>query len=235
MVIKKGYSRKLDSKLTLKIASSKEEFDKILKLNIEVHGDIIKSYIERIFFEHPNKNEIFWLYIEDNETKKAVSALTLCPLEWKIGNQSIRVCEMAFVGTLKEYRGQGLIQKLNMKYEELMIGKKFLISVIRGIPYYYRRFGYEFVFPLDERILLPYQKVPKDEFSHLIIRKGRKNDIEFISSHYIESYNDFYITNKFDEASFIFKFMNEEHNDNKRSCFIIEEKNEPTCYFTFGI
>ncbi|NHI94879.1 MAG: GNAT family N-acetyltransferase [Candidatus Lokiarchaeota archaeon] len=234
MVIEKGFSQRLDDKLTLKIASTKEEFNKILELNIKVHGDIIKSYIERIFLGHPNNNEIFWLYIEDKKQEKAVSALTLCPLAWRMGNQNISVCEMAFVGTLKEYRSQGLIQKLNILYEELMKEKKFLFSVIRGIPYYYRRFGYEYVLPLDERILLPCQKVPKDELANLSIRKAEKKDIDFISIHYNEFYKKYYITNKFDEASFVFKFMNEKYDDNKRSCFIIEENNEPTSYFTFG-
>ena len=60
----------------------------ILELNITVHGESTKKYIEGIFLEHPRREEVLWLYIEENNTGKIVSGLTLSPLDWKIGDLS---------------------------------------------------------------------------------------------------------------------------------------------------
>ncbi len=235
-MIEKGFFTKLDEQFSLRISNdSNEDYIKILELNVAVHGEEIKEYIKRIYKEHPKKKDIFWFYIEDNNTSQIISSLTLLPLEWQFEGIIIPVCEMGFVGTLKEYRGKGLIDKLNGFYERVMMERGYLLSCIRGIPYYYRRFGYEFVLSLDERFSLSPNKIPPMELSHIDIRKASRKDIGYIENLYNSNSNSFLISNNFDTESFYFKFMNDSFDDNKLSAYIIEENGKPEGYFLIGM
>jgi len=144
----KGFSSQIDEQFTIKIATDDEdEFTKILELNVAVHGESVRNYLSRIFLEHPSRDQFLWFYIEDDYSKKAISSISLFPLEWSIANIPIPVCEMGFVGTLEKYRGKGYIGYLNNLFELVMMERGFILSVIRGIPYYYRKLGYEFAIP----------------------------------------------------------------------------------------
>ena len=235
-MIEKGFFAKLDKQFSLRISTDgNEEFTRILELNIAVHGEEIKDYIERIYKKHPKKKDILWFYIEENSTGQIISSLTLLPLEWQFEGILLPVCEMGFVGTLKEYRGKGLVGKLNEFYERVMMERGYLLSCLRGIPYYYRRFGYEFVLSLDERFSLSPNKIPSMELSYVEIRKASHKDIGYIENQYNSNSNNFLISNSFDTESFYFKFMNESFDDNKLSAYIIEENGKPEGYFLIGM
>jgi len=235
-MIEKGFFTKLDEEFSLRISTdSNEEFIKILELNITVHGEEIKEYIKRIYKEHPKKKDILWFYIEDNSTGQIISLLTLLPLVWKFEGILLPVCEMGFVGTLKEYRGRGLIGKLNEFYEQVMGERGYLLSGLRGIPYYYRRLGYEFVLSLDERFSLSLNQIPSIKLSHIDIRKASRKDIGYIEDKYNSNSNNFLISNSFDKESFYFKFMNDSFNDIKLSAYVIEENGKPEGYFLIGM
>ncbi|TKJ22939.1 MAG: hypothetical protein CEE42_12515 [Promethearchaeota archaeon Loki_b31] len=235
-MIEKGFFTKLDEQFSLQISTdSNEDFIKILELNVAVHGEEIKEYIKRIYKEHPKKKDILWFYIEDNSTGQIISSLTLLPLKWKFEGKILPVCEMGFVGTLKEYRGKGLIDKLNEFYERVMMERGYLLSCLRGIPYYYRRFGYEFVLSLDERFSLSPNQIPSMELSHIDIRKAMRKDIDYIENQYNSNSNNYLISNSFDTESFYFKFMNDSFDDSKLSAYIVEENGKPEGYFLIGM
>lgn len=234
-MIEKGFFTKLDEQFSLQISTdSNEEFIKILELNVAVHGEEIKEYIERIYKEHPKKKDILWFYIKDNSTGQIISLLTLMPLEWQFEGHLLPVCEMGFVGTLKEYREKRLIGKLNEFYERVMMERGYLLSCLRGIPYYYRRFGYEFVLSLDERFSFSPNQIPSMELSHIDIRKAMRKDIDYIKNRYNSNSNNFLISNSFNTESFYFKFMNDTFDDSKLSAYIIEENGKPKGYFLIG-
>ena len=236
MGLEKGYQRNINQKFSIHIAGNnkKEEFQEILELNVNVHGGSVGDYIKHIFLNHPRKEEVLFLYIRDSNSNKIVSCISLMPLEWRFGSITIPVCEMGFVGTLEKYRGKELIVELNRLYERIMAEKGYLISVIRGIPYYYRKLGYEFAIPLDHRMFLSTSKIPLDDLESLKIRKVNLEDIEFITAKYNKFYDDFFISNLFDKDCFISKFFNDNYNDFKASTYIIERGGRSTAYFMFG-
>ncbi len=239
MKIVQGYFQKIDDQFTLRVAKGSmdniEVLSRILELNITVHGGHTKEYIEGLFLEHPRREGVLWLYIEANDTGKIISGLTLCPLEWNIGDLTIPICEMGLVGTLEEYRGRGFIVKLNEIFEKAMAERKYVFSVIRGIPYYYRRFGYEYVFPLDDRITLSSNKIPDKEYGNLKIRKANLQDLKLIQTLYDNFHQQFYIVNKFDREGFVYRFFKEEFNDNRLSTYIIVDTVQNVAYFSIGM
>ena len=236
MELAKGYKRILNQQFSIHIAenSKKEEFQQILELNVNVHGESVRDYIKHIFLNHPRREDILFLYIKDSNTNKIVSSISLMPLEWRFESINIPVCEMGFVGTLEQYRGKELIVELNNLYERIMAENGYLISVIRGIPYYYRKLGYEFAIPLDHRMFLSLSKIPQDDLEFLKIRKANIDDIDLITNKYKQYYEDFFISNIFDKDCYISKFFNDNYNEFKASTYIIETGGKSIVYFTFG-
>ena len=232
----KGFSSQIDDQYTIKIATdNRDEFLKILELNVAVHGEPVRNFLSRIFLEHPRRDQFLWFYIEDNYSKKAVSSISLLPLEWSIANIPLPVSEMEFVGTLEKYRGMGFIGELNKLYELAMAERGYILSVIKGIPFYYRKLGYEFAIPLDDRMLLSAKNVPSTELNHLQIRKADFNDRDFVKNMYQEYYQSFFISNNFDIDSHAFRYFNDEFNEFKSMSFMIEDNGKPSSYFTFGM
>ncbi len=236
MNIKRGYSQEIDDQFTLRVSSgSKDDLNRLLKLNTTVHGEHNREYITDLFLDHPRREDILWLYIEENNSEKIVSGLTLCPLEWKMEDLTISICEMGFVGTLEPYRGRGFIVKLNEVFEKAMAERNYVFSVIRGIAYYYRRLGYEFAFPLDDRISLSGNKIPEKIYKNLTIRRANYQDLELIQTLYEDYHKQFYIVNKFDREGFAYRFFKEEFNDNRLSTYIIEDSDQAVAYFSIGM
>ena len=236
MGLEKGYQRNINQKFSIHIAENnkKEELQQILELNVNVHGESVRDYINHIFLNHPRKEDVLFLYIKDSNSNKIVSSISLMPLEWRFGSINIPVCEMGFVGTIEKYRGKELIVELNKLYELIMAEKGYIISVIRGIPYYYRKLGYEFALPLDHRMLLSPSMIPQVNLEFLKIRKASLDDIEFIAKEYNQYYDDFFFANIFDKDCYISKFCNDDYNEFKTSTYLIESGGEPIAYFTFG-
>ncbi|TFG22118.1 MAG: GNAT family N-acetyltransferase [Promethearchaeota archaeon] len=235
MEFKKGYSRQIDEQFILRISKQgSEEFKKLLELNVTVHGEAVRDYITKIYNEHPKKDQLFWLYIEDQKTQKIVSSISLMPYEWHFGNVIIPICEMGFVGSLQEYRGKGFISKLNVLYEQVMEERGYVVSVIRGIQFFYRKLGYEFAIPLDHRILLSPSKIPRKKQDNLKIRRVSHHELDKVVKMYNETYGNYFIWTVFDLDSYIFRYFNQEFNDFLADLYFIEENGQPVSYFTFG-
>ncbi|MFX0006964.1 MAG: GNAT family N-acetyltransferase [Promethearchaeota archaeon] len=238
MEFRKGYSAKVDDRFSIHIANdSEEELKAIVNLSMKVHQEeLLITYIPRIFLEHPRKSETFWLYIKDDKENKIISLICLSPLEWQIEDNSLPVCEMEFVGTLQEYREKGFIKILNDLYEKLMNQNGYILSVIRGIPYFYRNLGYEYVSSLDERIKIPASKIPNKKYENLVIRLANSNDVlSFIKSKYDQFQENFYIFNRFDPECFKFKYINEKFDSEVRSTYIFDEAGVAKNYFSVGM
>ncbi|MCJ7651444.1 MAG: GNAT family N-acetyltransferase [Candidatus Lokiarchaeota archaeon] len=236
MKIIKGYSQKINEQFTLRVANDNdEEIEKIVKLNWNVHGDLLKDVVPHIFQDHPRKKDTLCFYVEERYTGQAVSSLLLEPLEWRFDNVIVPSCEMDFVATLPQYRGRNFIGLMNELYEQVMKERGYLISVLRGIPYYYRRFGYEFVFNLDERVTLMNNLIPEIKYEDLRIRKANEEDLSFIKEKYDEFFHNFYVSNKFEPNSFKYKFMNEAISKKYYSAYILEERNVKLSVFFIGM
>lgn len=237
MTFEKGYSSKIDDQFSIHIAKdTEEELTALINLNIAIHKEeLLESYIRLIFLKHPRRSDILWLYLKDDKNDKLVSTICLIPLEWQIQNANLPACEMEFVGTLEEYRGNNFIKILNELYEKIMEQNGYILSVIRGIPYYYRSLGYEYISSLDERIRIPVSKIPRAIDKKIKIRKANSNDLPSIESEYNKSHQNFYIFNKFDRKCFKFKYLNEEFDTEIRSTCIFEEEGELKNYFSIGL
>jgi predicted acetyltransferase len=107
---------------------------------------------------------------------KMVSTLNLIPVAWSIGGIRLKVAEMGHVGTLPEFRGKGFIQRLVEEYHREVQKQGYDISVIEGIPYFYRQFGYEYALPLLEETRIRLDEIPESK-TNIRIRPFSEEDV----------------------------------------------------------
>lgn len=151
--------------LILSTPENDAEFGRIVELNEAVHG--IGQLCRTIDVSYPGIPRDHWYAISEPGTGRVLSTLCRLPTTWIYrasgpGRASvyegtsvdIPVAELSFVATATDARGLGLSSHLIHRYEADSIKLGFSLSTIEGIPYFYRRFGYEYVAPLNVQLRL---------------------------------------------------------------------------------
>jgi len=145
------------------------------------HPEKVDEFAEVLYQHLPNLKKEYWLVAEDTSKEQIVAALALIPWEWKMENTIFKVAEMGIVATLPEYRGKGLMHKLNKAFENVMQEEGFFLSSIQGIPGFYHKLGYEYAVELENHIYTPLDLLnnllKESEFS---FRMAEKSDIPFL-------------------------------------------------------
>jgi hypothetical protein len=122
----------------------------IVTLSMAAHGDREEWGVRAIHgadLEHMDR----WSVVVDGD--RVVSTLCLLDHTWRLrgpGDESV-VVEFAvgqpeYAATEPEYRDRGLMRALFADVHARSAARGQLVQYIHGIPYYYRRFGYEYAF-----------------------------------------------------------------------------------------
>jgi GNAT superfamily N-acetyltransferase len=134
------------------------EFERIVELNTAVHGQGVGEICRLLYASYPGIGQADWYAVTDPDSGRALSTLCRIPTVWTYrGNGAevdIPAAELSIVATAEDSRGLGLSSQLVHHYEKESIARGFTLSTIEGIPYYYRKFGYEFAAPLCVQLRL---------------------------------------------------------------------------------
>ncbi len=159
----------LDDGLILRTGT--ESDIKAIKQHVQtVHGKEVTPMIDRLFNLYPDFPPSDNFLIEDSKTGKVVAYYCLKLNTGILEGHKISVGQMEIVGTLEEYRNQGLIRKLNDAFEQRVEEYKLPMVIIAGIPYYYRKLGYEYAIQMGGSITFPLELVPS-------LKKGEEEPI----------------------------------------------------------
>lgn len=146
---------------------SDEDVEQYLRVLREVFGpdESVDVLAKRLIDHHPE------MMLEDHfvikHKNRIVACLNLIPEKWCIGEIPLKVAEMGCVGTHPEFRHRGLIRTLVNEFHKRVATHGYDLSVIEGIPYFYRQFGYEYAIPLDEEITIRFDQIPDYELKHV--------------------------------------------------------------------
>ena len=140
---------------------------------LESEEDIQQNYeLMRAVFTDEDVDVIVRRFIENHPTMtlhnhftlkykgKMVASLNLIPQTWTIGGIELKVAEMGCVATHPDHRHRGLQRILNDEFDRILIEDEYDLTVLAGIPYFYRQFGFEYCLPLDFETKLPLKDVP---------------------------------------------------------------------------
>jgi predicted N-acetyltransferase YhbS len=181
--------RELGNGLAIKTADSDADVERVAKFDSVVFDDKVGDLCRHLFTNHPNTKISDLIFIE-NEKGEVVSSLCLIPWEWDYDGITIKVGEMGIVGTAEEYRQRGLIRSQVEYFKQLLNERESDISIIQGIPYFYRQFGYEYSVPLERNCIIELYQIPdysENEKPKLAYRIAEKKDISAIQKLYNES------------------------------------------------
>jgi hypothetical protein len=167
--------RDLGNGLVLRNATP-EDVPAALGLLKVVHSEDIMRSTAPWFEKHPRMTFGDIFIVEDTGTGKIVSHAIQLPGTWILDGLEIPMIQMEVVGTLEQYRHQGLMRAINTAYDERAVEVKPVSQAVAGIPYFYRELGYEYAVPMESGFYIAPSLIPDlPDGQHEII-SIRKND-----------------------------------------------------------
>lgn len=161
-----------------------------------------------------------WYIYEDKE--KVISALA--QIEWNIsmGGTPLKVWEQGIVGSLEEYRGQGLIRDLNKRLDEEAINLGVDMIIIQGIPDFYHKFSYRYAIELENHINLKLNDI-QGESPNNLFRVATEDDIELLLEHDNKYRGDFFIRSHRNSKDWTYQFKYGIETEYSAEVLIFEE------------
>jgi len=206
-------SRKdLGDGLVIKTADSQADVERVMALDCIVFEDRVGALCQQLFTSHPDIPMSNLIFVEDDMKGEVISTLCLIPWKWGYDGTTLKVGEMGIVGTAEAYRKRGLIRSQVDYFETLLNDGEFDISIIQGIPYFYRQFGYEYSIPLEKWCMVEFHHIPdlkENENPKFTYRPANLDDLSAMQKLYDEASKDLEIYTLRDEGVWRYLF---EHN-----------------------
>ncbi|MDT0341856.1 GNAT family N-acetyltransferase [Streptomyces litchfieldiae] len=119
--------------------------DRCAALNDAVHPHTgIGPWTRDLFDNHPSVRPADFLVAEHTGGDGIVATLVAIRQEWTFGGVRLPVSQVELVGTDPAHRGRQLAGRLLHALHTRCSADGTALQVIEGIPYFYRRFGYEY-------------------------------------------------------------------------------------------
>ena len=164
--------------LTLRAVSSPADVQRYIDLSARVtnEGDIVA----RLLGHHPTTTHADYWLVVDEATGAAVSTTCLLPWRCQLDGIKLHVAMLEMVVTDPVYRQRGLVRKQIEHFHRVVAARGFDLSIIQGIPYYYRQYGYSYALDHTPLTALPAWRIPDaatDAPSSFQIRQATVDDV----------------------------------------------------------
>ncbi len=140
--------------------SVRDEADvaRFIALNEAVTGE--GAIGDRLLRHHPTTTHADYLLVEDEHTGEAVSTICLMPWQCHFDGIVLQTAMLEMVVTHPAYRQRGLVRAQINRFHQWVNERGYDLSIIQGIPYYYRQYGYAYALDHTPLALLPAWRVP---------------------------------------------------------------------------
>jgi GNAT superfamily N-acetyltransferase len=183
----------------------REDAEAVARFNARIHfssGDfdqrepdpgIAASTRDLMSVDHPTCDASDFTVVEDTRTGSIVSSSCLIPQRFSYEGLEFDAGLPELVGTHPDYRRRGLIRAQFEILHRWSEERGYLMQAIGGIPYYYRRFGYEMAVYMGEGRRLYVQDVEnkpskadgdEDSLRSFHLRPAAASDAGFLSDLY---------------------------------------------------
>src|SRR5262245_4954260 len=154
-----AYEKDLGDGLKLRPVRDEEDAKRYIDLNAAVTNEGMIA--ERLLYHHPETSYQDYLIVVDEHTGQAASTTCLLPWRCTYEDVSLDVAMLEMVVTHADYRHRGLV-RTQIEYSHQMVDERgFDLSIIQGIPYYYRQYGYTYAIDHTPQVSLPTRRVPE--------------------------------------------------------------------------
>ncbi len=220
--------RELGNGLVIRTVASESDVERVAAFNSLVHGsEGVGENVRRLIHYHPLSRPADFIFVEDEANGQVVSSLSCNPWRLRYDGEELLAGEMGFVGTLEPYRGRGLVRAQVSLFKEMLRERGCHLSIIQGIPYYYRQFGYEYALPLENDVRLEPHQVPLlpegAEPTHTC-RPVAPTDLADLARLYDEAMQDFDIYAERDKAIWRYIWEQTPGTDVETEIWMVEDR-----------
>ncbi|MEV4764906.1 GNAT family N-acetyltransferase [Micromonospora chokoriensis] len=120
----------------------------------------VAAWVEGLFDGHPTVTPDDFLVVEDEATGRPVASLVGLRQDWSLAGVRLPVVQVELVGTAPEHRGNALTELLFSALHERCAADGAQIQMVEGIPYFYRRLGYDYALANDGAATVPAASLP---------------------------------------------------------------------------
>lgn len=136
----------------------------------------------------------------DGRNGEIVASTALIPQTWTYGGIPFPVGRPEIVGTRAAYRRRGLASALMGVVHDWSAGAGHLVQAITGIPWFYRRFGYEMALDLAGGASCPLGLIPPAAGAEpCTFRPATVEDVPFLTATYRSGMERFLVATEFDD------------------------------------
>ncbi|MBX0327032.1 GNAT family N-acetyltransferase [Oscillochloris sp. ZM17-4] len=212
-----------DTRPAIRWPQSGEDVERLAAFHGTIHGPGLVDMSLALMREHPHAaRPENWLFVEDAGSGQIDAGLCLIPWMIRYGDVTLRAGEMGIVGTAEGQRGRGLIRALNAQFDALLRADGYDISIIQGIPYFYRQFGYEYALPLESWCRVELHSIPPAEGETYHMRVAVAADIPALMRLYDEAGAQLDVSALRDEATWRFLLGPGAQIETAGECWMLE-------------
>jgi len=171
--------RELQGGMVLRTLEAEAELSGPCAVNAAVHGPEVGALLRSLALHHPDMDPRDVIWVEDQG--EVVS--TVCGIPWGLYLSGVQLSalELGLVATLERWRGRGFQRAMVGFFRERIQERGAHLSIIQGIPGFYRQFGYTYVLPLEGGLILEHRQLPATEHG-LRVRKATPGDIPALAA-----------------------------------------------------
>jgi len=172
------------------IVQEKQEIDGIKRLCQEVFDDEVAMMIDDFYYRSPVSKDNVYFYARDIDTNEIVGTLSLLYIPLRYGHVKLKAAEYGVAATSKKYRGLGINKKLTEMFFAECIKKNYNLVMLEGIPYFYRRYGFNYAVPMGGyKLRVKGQNFGVNKENKISLELAESKDVDIIS-------DDFNISSK---------------------------------------
>ncbi|MET8266300.1 GNAT family N-acetyltransferase [Micromonospora arida] len=144
----------------------------------------IAAWVEDLLDGHPSVVPDDFLVAEDSATGCPVASLVGLRQHWSLAGVRLPVAQVELVGTAPEHRGNRLTERLFAALHQQYAADGVPVQVIEGIPYFYRRLGYDYSLANDGAPTVPIAAllaIEHDRSTHRTVRPATVADADALA------------------------------------------------------
>lgn len=178
------YRVELPDGMSLHSVATNAELERVATFNGLIHGPGVVAMTANLFAAHPDTRGRDLLYVE-NDSGEVIASACLIPWTLHLSGVDLPVGELGIVGTREDYRGRGINRHMMGAFWQRFAERGCLLSIIQGIPYFYRQYGYEYAhLPLEGGWRLQPDQVPAQLGEGYSFRPATLDDTPLLAALY---------------------------------------------------